>query len=101
MKKPIIMLLTSYLLSAAFSSAYADDDQDKAKRMMDAGDILPLKVILQKARDIQPGKVLDVEIENKNGKKIYEIELLNPEGRVIELKFDARTGKHLSTENED
>lgn len=81
--------------------AYADDDHDQAKRLMDAGDILPLKVILQKARKTHQGKVLEVELEKKKGIKIYEIELLTSDGQVIELKFNAHTGEHLSTEIED
>ena len=68
---------------------------------MESGDILALEVILKKAREIQAGKVLEVELETKKDKKVYEIELLNPDGIVFELKFDARTGKHLSTEKED
>ena len=80
---------------------YADDDHDEAKRLLESGDILALEVILKKAREIQPGKVLEVELERKKDKHIYEIELLNSEGSVFELKFDAKTGKHLSTEKEN
>ncbi len=80
---------------------YADDDNDEAKRLVESGEILELEVVLQKAREIQTGKILEVELEKKAGKIIYEIELLTPNGTVFELKFDAKTGKHLSTEKED
>ena len=80
---------------------FADDDHDKAKHLMETGEILALEVVLKKAREIQTGKVLEVELKTKNNKQIYEIELLNSKGTVFEFKFDARTGKHLSTEKED
>lgn len=83
------------------ASLFADDDHDEAKHLVESGDILALELILQKAREIQSGKVLEVELETKKGKKIYEIELLSSDGRVFELKFDAKTGKHLSTEKEN
>ena len=80
---------------------YADDNHDEAKRLVESGDILALEIILKKAREIQAGNILEVELETKKGKNIYEIELLNSEGIVYELKFDAETGKHLSTEKEN
>lgn len=99
--KIIIRFITVIMLTAISIMACADDDHDKAKRLMEDGNILPLKTILQKARKIQPGKILEVELENKKGKRIYEVELLTTEGNVIELKFNARTGTHISTEKED
>ena len=82
-------------------SLYADDDHEDAKRLVESGEILALEDVLKNARKIQPGKILEVELETKKGKKIYEIELLNSDGIVFELKFDAKTGNHLSTEKED
>ncbi len=99
--KNSLKLLTLSLLIILSVPLYADDDNDEAKRLVDSGEILELEVVLQKAREIQPGKVLEVELERKKGKRIYEIELLAPNGTVFELKFDAKTGKHLSTEKED
>ncbi|MDH5368818.1 MAG: PepSY domain-containing protein [Gammaproteobacteria bacterium] len=83
------------------SPLFADDDHNEAKRLVESGEILALEIIMEKARKIQAGKILEVELETKKDKKIYEIELLSPEGIVFELKFDARTGKHLSTEKEN
>lgn len=92
------------LLVILSASLYAGDDHydhDHAKRLVESGEILALEVILKKARAIQPGKVLEVEFETKKGKHIYEIELLNTDGTVFELKFDAYSGKHLSTKKEN
>lgn len=97
----MIKIITACLLINLSALAFASDDHDKAKRLFDTGDILALQVVLEKARNIQAGKIIEVELESSHGKYIYEIELLTPEGKVLELKFDAKTGKHLSTEDED
>ena len=83
------------------ASLYADDDHDKARLLHESGEILSLEEILVKVRKIQKGKILEVELEHERNKSIYEIELLKPDGIVLELKFDAKTGQHLSTEKED
>jgi uncharacterized membrane protein YkoI len=93
-----ILVSLSLVMSA---SLYADDDHEQARRLLESGEILSLQEILEKVREIEPGKVLEVELEKKKRKMIYEIELLNPEGLVLELKFDAKSGQHLSTEKED
>ena len=72
-------------------------DHDRAKLLLDADKILPLQVILEKSRKIQEGRILEVELENKGDQLLYEIELLLFNGQVVELLFDAKTGKHLST----
>ncbi len=101
MMKNSFKLLTISLLIILSVPLYADDDNDEARRLVESGEILALEVVLQKAREIQTGKVLEVELERKKGKRIYEIELLAPDGTVFELKFNAKTGKHLSTEKEN
>jgi len=100
MKQLFKIILISILMIFSIT-LYADDDHDKAKRLVETGDILAFEIILTKAREIQTGKILEVELETKNGKYVYEIELLSLDGIVYELKFDAKTGKHLSTEKEN
>lgn len=101
MMKNSFKIIISCLLVLLSIPLFADDDHDEAKRLMESGEILALEIVLKKAREIQPGKVLEVELETKKNKMIYEIELLSTDGIVFELKFDARTGKHLSTEKEN
>lgn len=101
MMNNILKLILVGLFITFSLSLYADDDHEEAKRLVESGEILALEDVLKSARKIQPGKVLEVELETKKGKKIYEIELLNSDGIVFELKFDAKSGKHLSTEKED
>lgn len=100
MKNRFKFIFTSLLIILS-SAVFADDDYNEAKRLVELGEIVELEAILKKAREIQEGKVLEVELETKHNKKIYEIELLNTNGVVFKLKFDARTGKHISTKKEN
>ena len=94
-------MILIYSLTGVCIPAFADNDHEEARRLLESGDILSLESVLQKARAIQPGKILEVELETEKNQKVYEIELLTSDGRLLELLFDARTGKHLSTEVED
>jgi len=67
MMKKIIQFIFLGLLTGAAITAYADDDHEEAKRLLESGDILALEIILEKARDIQPGKILEVELESEKG----------------------------------
>lgn len=78
----------------------ADADYDTARKLLEAGDILPLETILRKVNKTHPGKVLEVELERKHGKLIYEIELLDASGKVWELKVDPRNGEVLKQKEE-
>lgn len=99
--KPVLQLLVLMLLSMFSVLSYASDDHDRAKALLDAGDILPLETILQRAQATQTGKILEIELKNKPNHPVYEIELLTLEGKVLELIFDAKTGNLISTEEED
>ena len=79
----------------------ADSDHDQARRLQQAGDILPLEKILDRVQAIQAGRVIEVELEQKHGQYIYEIESVDAGGQVHEMKFDAKSGKLLSIKKDD
>jgi uncharacterized membrane protein YkoI len=76
-------------------------DADDARRLRDAGEILPLSEILQRARDAQPGRVIEVELEDTGEEVVYELEVLDAGGVVWELQLDARSGAVLKRVPED
>lgn len=96
----LFALAFSSLLSVSIPAS-ADDDHDKARRLQQAGDILPLETIIEKAKAIRPGRILEVELESKHGRHRYEIELLDEDGRVWEMKFDSQSGQLLKEKQED
>ena len=103
--KQITLLILAIILCLTQFMVHADDDStqdhDRAKQLMESGDIVPLENILKTSRDTHPGKVLEVELETERDKLVYEIEILDTQGIVWELKYDAYTGKLLNTEKEN
>jgi uncharacterized membrane protein YkoI len=71
---------------------HGDNDHDRARRAVQAGEVLPLQEVLNRLARRQPGQVLEVELEREAGRWVYEIKLLQPDGRLRKLQVDARTG---------
>lgn len=97
--KNIITLLITLLIS--FPALASENDHEEARRLQQAGAILPLETIVEKAQAIHPGRILEVELETKRGQYQYEIELIDESGHVWEMKFDSQTGQLLKQELED
>ncbi|RBI70905.1 peptidase [Roseovarius sp. TE539] len=90
------------ILALLAGPALADDDgQDRARRALQAGEILPLSDILAAAAAARPGRVIELELERDDGRWIYELELVTPEGRLYEMEVDAATATVLELEREE
>lgn len=68
---------------------------DAARR---AGEIRPLREILEAVEAQHPGEVVGVLFGREDGIWIYEIKVLTPSGRYVEVYVDARTKKVIKTE---
>ena len=93
--------LIAFFLFTFTAAALADDDHERARRLADTGDILPLAEILRRADDHWQGRIIEVELEHEEGLYLYELEVLTPQGQVVELYFDAGTGELVKTEADD
>mgnify|MGYP000909762227 CR=1 FL=1 len=71
--------------------------QRAALAALQRGEILPLARIMQIATARVPGDI--IEIEYKAGPK-YEVKILTPDGRIKEIKLDARTGEVIKIEDD-
>lgn len=87
-------------LALALSTAltlplYAADsgDHDRARRALEAGQILPLKTVLERVGRESPGQVMEVELERKGDRWVYEIKLLRTGGALVKLRVDASDGR--------
>ncbi|WP_374520834.1 PepSY domain-containing protein [Hydrogenophaga sp.] len=89
-RRALLLSLSLALLPAV--APRADDDHDRARAALKAGEVLPLHTVLERLQREQPGQVLEVELDREHGEWVYEIKLLRPDGRVVELERDARTG---------
>ncbi|MDC1287546.1 peptidase M4 [Gammaproteobacteria bacterium] len=85
------------------SPVRAGDDisQNEIRELVKRGELLPLESILALYPEKQYGKLLDLEAEREHGTIIYELKTLRADGRVTELKIDARNGSLLELEVED
>ena len=79
---------------------FADDDHDKAYKLLRMGEILPLEQILKIARGQIQGRILEVELEHKDKHLIYDLEILDKKGIVWELKVDAVSGVMIKKEQD-
>ena len=90
--------LCALLLALGSSAGMAENerDHDRARQALEAGEVLPLRTILERVEREYPGQVIDVELEreHENGLErwVYKIKLLRTGGALVKLKVDARTG---------
>jgi len=95
------VLLVAFMLLSPVQVALADDDHIEARHLLETGEILPLEVILKNIREKFPGKILDIELEREDQQIVYEVEILGEDGVVKEVYINARTGKVISSKEDD
>ncbi len=93
----VVCLLACLFWSLAAATARASDreDHERARQAVQAGQVLPLRTVLERLERAQPGQVMEVELERENGRWIYEVKLLQTDGRLVKLKLDAQTAAVL------
>ncbi|CAM5305678.1 PepSY domain-containing protein [Thauera mechernichensis] len=77
------------------------DDHERARRAFEAGEVMPLRVLLEQVERTYPGQVLEVELEREGGRWVYELKLLRGGGEMLELELDARDGTLLKLKGRD
>jgi uncharacterized membrane protein YkoI len=78
-----------------------DKGHERARQALEAGEILPLRTIIDKTERDYPGQIIEVELERDNGRWLYEIKLLREGGTLIKLKVDAGDGTLLGIKGRD
>lgn len=77
------------------------DDHVEARVLLQRGEILPLSRILVLVQQRVPGDVVEVELEHgKHHGWEYEVKVLTAQGRVREVKLNARTGEVRKVEDD-
>jgi uncharacterized membrane protein YkoI len=104
---PVLTLLLAVCGALYASVSHADGDRAgdhmMARALSKSGRILSLERIAEAAKQIQPGKLIDIDLdfESRPATWVYEVEVLDDQGRVWELKLDARSGELLKIEQDD
>ena len=83
------------MLGTGVSYAADNADHDRARQAVEAGDVLPLRTILERVEREYPGQVMEVELDREKGEWVYEIKLLRKGGTLMKLKIQARDGTIL------
>jgi len=83
------------MLSTGVSYAADNPDHERARQAVEAGDVLPLRTILDRVEREYPGQVMEVELDREKGEWVYEIKLLRKGGALMKLKIHARDGTIL------
>jgi uncharacterized membrane protein YkoI len=99
-KRPLVLGI-ALLLGLHAQLGRADSDHEEARRLKEAGAILPLETIIHKAQTVHAGRILEAELKTRHGDYYYEIELLDEAGRVWELRLNARNGQLLNQGKEE
>jgi uncharacterized membrane protein YkoI len=99
--KKLIAIFGFVLVLAGSAQADNDDDQDRALRALEAGEILPLDEILRGVADVAAGVPIEVELERDDGFWVYYLEIRDARGRIVELEVEAATGRILEIENDE
>jgi uncharacterized iron-regulated membrane protein len=91
------LLIWMMLAMSGTGVSYAADnsDHERARQAVEAGDVLPLRTILDRVERDYPGKVMEVELDREKGEWVYEIKLLRKGGALMKLKIQARDGTIL------
>lgn len=70
--------------------------QDAVRHAVQQGRYVPLEQVVADALRRYPGELVEVELDDGN----YEIEILGADGVVMELDYDARSGRLLKMEKD-
>jgi uncharacterized membrane protein YkoI len=74
---------------------FADNDHDRAKRLREKGEIVPIEQLLETLDSAHPVHILDVVLQDRRGQLVYIIEYLDTHGIVWKKYYDATNGKLL------
>lgn len=98
---PLGLALLLAVGAAPLGQASDVADHDRARQAVEAGEVLPLRTVLERVEREYPGQIMEVELERKDARWIYEIKLLRPGGALLKLKVDARTGTLLDSKSRE
>lgn len=75
-------------------------DHEHVREAVRRGEIIPLRVILQRLDKEIHGKVIEIELDDDDDEWIYEIKVLR-KNTVVKFEIDATTGRILKVKERD
>lgn len=99
--RTLMLIAAALLILGEFPAVSHAGDHDDARKLSEAGTIVPLERITEQVRARHIGTILEVELESEDQKHYYEVEVVDNAGIVRKLRYDAVTGELLSDSPED
>jgi len=93
MIKTTLTAFAAALLLAAAGLCFADEDNERARAMVQKGEFIPLVEIIKRVQSAQQGDVLEVEIYEEDGRTLYELDVLDRNDELHEVMVDPYTGE--------
>lgn len=91
----LVILMMLAMSESGVGHAADKADHERARQAVEAGDVLPLRTILEQVERTYPGQVMEVELDREKGEWVYEVKLLGKGGALMKLKILARDGTIL------
>ncbi len=73
------------------SHAADNPDHERARQAVEAGDVLPLRTILDRVEREYPGQVMEVELDREKGGVLMKLKIHARDGTILDFK--ERQGK--------
>lgn len=94
---PLVVVAALYSVAGSAPARASDaHDHDRARRALEAGEVIPLRNIIERVEQTHPGQIIEIELERDDGRWLYELKLLRADGSMAKLLVDARNGRVLS-----
>jgi uncharacterized membrane protein YkoI len=106
-RQPVIARLATLIIAATIVSivpvaARSEKHGPKqARRLVQRGEIVPMKQIVEKAERLKAGKLLEAGLHRtKKRRYVYTVEILDTRNNVWEFKFNGKTGELMTMKEE-
>ena len=87
-----LLVAIAIALPATLAFHAMASDHERAREGLARGGLVPLSSIIKDVERVFGGRVLEAELDQDNTPH-YELEVLLPDRRLIELEYDAATGR--------
>lgn len=78
-----------------------DSDHDRARDLLEHGEINPLGEIIARLSGEHPGEVVGISLDKAGGRWVYTFKILAPDGRLQEFSVDAKSMNVIGHEGDD
>lgn len=89
------------LLPLSMPLLAGDRDHEQARNSLEAGEILPLRTIIERVERDYPGQIIEVELEREAERWVYKLKLLRANGALVKMKLDAADATLLGIKGRD